>query len=202
MWIAVSGSGKTSAIFQVGREFYTIYIPCIPKDFVHANNETRTEREKSGTFVFLEQTIEQEKAKNFNRSSREKTDEAKRISAVFIVSHFLVFLTKFPNATPIEFLYFQLSKLAGQDCVKVIFDHLLNLTFQACEYLARSIRVKIAEIFNKMGKLPTILLAVDEIEGAAASGHDYLSRNDKQDEDCCRRFSKLSVISKARLLIQ
>ena len=103
----------------------------------------------------------------------------------------LVFLTKFPNATPIEFLYFQLSKLVGQDCVKVIFDHLLNLTFQACEYLARSIRVKIAEIFNKMGKLPTILLAVDEIVGAAASGHDYLSRNDKQDR--CR-FSKLWVI--------
>ena len=183
IWIAVSGSGKTSAIFQVGREFYTIYIPCIPKSLVDANTSTRIEREKSGTFVILENAILLETAKHFrHHSNREKTDNAKRLSAVFIVSHFfilLLFLTKFPTATPIEYLYFQLSKTIGQRCVNVIFTNLSTLTQQACEFLAESIRTKLRDRLKQMGRSPNILLAIDEIEGAATQNEAFLYRTNK-----------------------
>ena len=176
-WIAVSGCGKTSAIFQVGREFYTMYIPCIPKALVDANTQVRTLRETSGTFVILENAILQETARNFRRHPN---DDAKRLSAVFIVSHFfilLLFLTKFPTATPIEYLYFQLSEAVGQDCVKIIFDHLSNLTLHACEYLARSIRVKLRDHLNHMSKSPHVLLAIDE--SAANRNESFLSCTNK-----------------------
>ena len=179
----MSGCGKTSAIFQVGREIYTVYIPCVPKSLVDTNNPARTEREKSGTFVLLENAILQEAAKQSRRrSNRENTDHAKRLSAVFIVSHFyllLRFVTKFPSTTPIEYLYFQLSKSVGQDCVRLIFEHLSNLTLRACEHFARSIRVKLEDHFERMGKPQHILLAIDEIEGAATRNEGFLSRNDK-----------------------
>ena len=192
IWIAVSGCGKTSAIFQVGREFYTMYIPCIPKSLVNANTPVRTEREKSGTFVILENAIIQETAKHFHhRSPRENTDDAKRLSAVFIVSHFfilLLFLTKFPNASPIEYLYFQLSKANRQYCVKVIFEHLANLTLRACEHLAESIRAKLRAHLENMGKSSPILLAIDEIEGAATRNESFLSRNDKPNQGLLSPF--------------
>ena len=180
MWIAMSGSGKTSAIFQVARRYYTVYIPCIPRLVVDANNPARREREKSGTFCFLDDAI-----KTFvgllKDGSREKTDEAKRVSAAFIVSHFFIllrFLTKYTTATPIQFLFFQLVKTTGQQCIEKIFQRLRNLTLDASKSLAESIRQWLDAWFKKNNIMPTMLLAVDEIEGAATAGNDYLSRND------------------------
>ena len=179
-WIAVSGSGKTSAIFEIARKFFTIYIPCIPEGAIKQEDKSRTEREKSGSFATLQQAVK-ESVYQLKDNSREKTDEAKRICAAFIVSHFfilLVFLRAFPTATPIQYLFFQLIKADGQDYVRLIFKNLRYLKFEASETLARKIRRELVKYFQDLNKKPTFLLAIDEIEGAATLGNDYLSRND------------------------
>jgi len=173
MFIAVSGAGKTSTIFQVARESFTIYIPCTPEAVY--GQPTRGERDKSGTFADLERAV---KASALPLSrDQEKTEEAKRLSVVFFVAHYFalyLFLSKFPSAQPILFLLFQLNE-HGRIVIKTVFRELRHLSVTAGEKLTDEIREKLRPMLAV--SRVRVLFAIDEMEGAAKLGNDYLSRN-------------------------
>ena len=155
MLIAVSGAGKTSTIFQVARDVFTIYIPCTPGAVYQ--QETRHARDKSGSFVFLENAVN--RTVPGKKSSEEKTAEAKRLSIVFFVANLFslfLFLKKFPSASPIQFLLFQLTKSEGRDVVEKIFTRLESLTLTAIQDVARGLRRELLPLVK--GILPTFCL--------------------------------------------
>ena len=90
MLIAVSGAGKTSTIFQVARDIFTIYIPCTP-NAVYEEQNGRLGRDNSGCFVLLENAVNKTVPKQ--ESAFEKSAEAKRLSTIFFVANlFSLFL--------------------------------------------------------------------------------------------------------------
>ena len=184
MLIAVSGAGKTSTIFQVAREAFTIYIPCTP--LAAYGQPTRGERDRVGAFKDLESAI---RVMALPKSSEEEqTEEAMRLSFVFFLAHYFalyLFLSKFPSAQPIQFLLFQLNQ-NGREVISTVFSELKLLSVTAGTMLTRKIRERLRPMLKRK-----VLLAIDEMEGAANLANEFLSRNGK------RRRSLLSPFLQA-----
>jgi len=106
MLIAVSGAGKTSTIFQVARDIFTIYIPCTP-NAVYEEQKGRLGRDNSGSFVLLENAVNKTVPKK--ESAFEKSDEAIRLSTIFFVANLFglfLFLKSFLPSHPFSFCCF------------------------------------------------------------------------------------------------
>ena len=173
MLIAVSGAGKTSCMFQVAREVFMVYIPCTTRQ--DANNFVMDARHRTGSFVFLDDAVKQLKA-----TTVDPTVGAKLKSMQFLVANFYVlwvFLTKYPGATPIQCLSFQMLVGGGRQIVEMVFSELQNMNEQQVKDLGNQIRIKLHPL---LGGRP-LVLAVDEMEGAMQAGNDFVSRNNKQE---------------------
>jgi len=173
MLAAVSGSGKTSVAFDVATDIFTIYFLCIP-----ANENPRTSFVDPSTFPVLNVEVA-DRVRQYT-TKEGKTQEAKRIATVLLVCHLLAlhyFLSEYPEGTPYQFLMYQLSELGGWKFVLQAFEKLKYLTEQAAHHFALTLS---SVIKGKQGR--TLLLVIDEMEGAAAVLSDcFVSRNLSRD---------------------
>jgi hypothetical protein len=81
---AVSGTGKTSAIFQVARDVFTLYIPYTPAAAVH-DQPKRLARDKTGSFADLEAAIKC--TVPCKTSAWDRREEGRRLSLIFLIAH-------------------------------------------------------------------------------------------------------------------
>jgi hypothetical protein len=88
-----------------------------------------------------------------------------------------VFLKQHPSAAPLQFLLFQLMKAEGRRIVEKLFRRLISMTAYAAMDLAEETHKALLPMLKKHGS--RVLLAIDEMEGAAKIDTQYLSRTGK-----------------------
>jgi hypothetical protein len=184
MLIAVSGSGKTSAIFSAGVQMFTMYMACTPQMTEVLSGKTT--EDYSTAFSTFEGAVDRALMSAEFRTDRGKqknTQVAIRLAGLFIAAHLLtlyLFLAKFEDATPFQFLQYQLTAL-GQSFVAHVFAWLMQrFSWPATSELAILLREALYPLLAKRGLSKTFLLAVDEMEGAATIKDEYfMSRTGK-----------------------
>ena len=122
---APSGFGKTSTAFDVGREVFTMYCACTPIRVGEATH-TKSGEECNTSFPLYRERVSLETGNMYVAGEISKhMATAVRLSASYIVSHVFilyVFLTVFPQATPYQFLRYQLSAV-GASHVAAAFEN-------------------------------------------------------------------------------
>jgi len=196
MLVAVSGAGKTSSIFGAAAVVFTVYITCaswvvkdrlsltVEEDYSTAFSKFRdvTSLRTRGVPRRGERAADEpERARALN----ENTLEGMRLSTAFVLAHLvtlLAFLRAFPDATPYQFIRFQCSA-DGQERIDAAFGKLEKLTGQALETLTRAVHVQLQAALDVRGHAKPLLVAVDEMEGAADDPvfrGQFLSRTGKE----------------------
>ena len=178
----LNGSGKTSAAFEVANEFFTLYFVCRPSD--ECLFKTKVSKIDHSTFPILEEEVIKQASPI--PTPVERTDEARRIASILLVSHLYLlyhFLWMNPKGTPAQFLMWQLGDKANA-LVEKTFAELRNLSQWAAETFAGRLK------FNIKKQLPsnkkTILLVIDEIENAVKVMPEDFAPRDRTPEGECK----------------
>ena len=156
---AVSGSGKTSAVFELARKYFVLYFGCP----LRRTDSSPKPKSDVSILEFLAREVKK-------RNKSEDTDEARRICAALLVSHLYLlyhFLTLYPDGTPFQFLMCQLNTDHGLPVVKKAFESLCTWTMRAVQSFASTLRNAIAERLLLRLIRDVVLLAIDEMDDAA-----------------------------------
>jgi len=196
MLVAVSGAGKTSSIFGAAAAVFTVYITCTAEVSIDRLS-MGSENEYSTAFAGFSSAVEERifQIDIARRGASAATDrqrvallaantrEAKRLTFAFVLAHLvtlLAFLRAFPDATPYQFIRFQCGP-DGQTAIRSAFNALERLSVNALYALASSVRPALHAALAARGHAKTVLVAVDEMEGAANELLDsFVSRKGKE----------------------
>ncbi|KAG9307040.1 hypothetical protein G9A89_000207, partial [Geosiphon pyriformis] len=218
--IAASGSGKTSAIFDLARNHYVMYIQCTDRldmlNSVQANKNKRRSREPDESFFKLLTDVEAAKA-SIRERNKQISDEELKIqtwkyavdrSAIDVFARLLLLCWLAEklgdDITPWKFLI-QQQHVSSNKFVELVSEKLLGLRFEQTKGLI----VTAVSFLKKKGVLTynrRLVVAVDEIEtGINIMKGDFLKKSTPIDNDTPMKgliSPYLEAISKLRIVAE
>ena len=179
--IVPSGFGKTSAAFEVGRNFFTLYMLCTPSEMGEARPYSGNNYNSSFAdfLVALQQSLG---AKPHNTVPQRTacTNEARNIASAYVSAHVFVlylFMRTFPAATPYQFMRFQITEL-NPALICGVFSVLVKVLPDSLIKFANELHRAIVPLLDAYKQKKTCLFVSDELEGALNQMDEYFTSRD------------------------